>query len=130
MLRPMTWMALLAIASALTFSEARAQTTIFKTVQSPSTNIQANTFNAVAGLSPAEAWAVGFQNDNQLNGSRTLTVHGNGKSWHVVATTALRTNNNSAFNGVAALAANNVYAVGYQPAANGAVLTLIEQFNG
>jgi hypothetical protein len=55
MLRRMTWMVLLAVASALTFSEARAQTSIFKTVQSPSTNVRGNTFNAVVGLSPAEA---------------------------------------------------------------------------
>ena len=189
MLRPITCIALLAIVSALSFSEAKAQVSIFKTVQSPSTNIRGNTFNAVAGLSPTEAWAVGFQSDNQLNGSRTLTDHWNGKtwnvvaspnpgstpecqaqnsgnmlnavaeitptnvwaagfqfnchgllttmmlqgnckSWHVVATPALRTNDNSAFNGLAALAADNVFAVGYQPAANGAVLTLIEQFNG
>jgi hypothetical protein len=60
----------------------------------------------------------------------TMMLHGNGTTLQAVPTPPLQTNDNSAFNGVAALAANNVYAVGYQPAANGAVLTLIERFNG
>jgi hypothetical protein len=145
--------------------------------------------NAVAGLSSSDIWAVGFQNDNQLNGSRTLTEHWNGSTWSVIASPnpgsppscngqnsgnmlnaaaelaandvwsvgfqfsctnllkpmilhwngtkwnvvpspALRTNDNSALNGIAALSNNNIYAVGYQPAANGAVLTLVEHWNG
>ena len=43
---------------------------------------------------------------------------------------ALNTNDNAAFNGVIGFAGNNVYAVGYQPATNGAVLTLIEHWDG
>ena len=50
--------------------------------------------------------------------------------WNVVSSPALRTNDNSALNGIAALSRNNIYAVGYQPAANGAVLTLVEHWNG
>jgi hypothetical protein len=161
----------------------------FMAVSSPSPNVQGNTFNAVNGLSSSDIWAVGFQNDNQLNGSRTITehwngniwaviaspnpgsppscdgqnsgnmlnavaevtannvwsvgfqfscssllkpmiLHSNGRSWNVVPSPALRTNDNSALNGIVALSRNNIYAVGYQLAANGAVLALVEHWNG
>src|SRR5581483_5377856 len=62
-----------------------AQDTTFSIVRSPSPNVQGNTFNAVTGLSSNDIWAVGFQNDNQLNGSRTLTEHWNGNIWAVIA---------------------------------------------
>jgi hypothetical protein len=168
---------------------ANAQSTSFNIVTSPNPNPRGNTLNAVAALNTKEAWAAGFQNDNQLNGSRTLIERWNGIQWKVVPSPnpgsppscngqnsgnmlnaiaevspsnawaagfkfdcrsllstmmlrwngstwnaaplpALHMNDNSALNGLAALAANNIYAVGYQPAANGAVLTLIEHFNG
>jgi hypothetical protein len=175
-----------AIALALT---ATAQTSIFSVQNTPNPNPSGDTLNAVAATSTNDAWAVGFQNDNNLNDSRTLTqhwngtawttiaspnpgttsactnfntgnvltavaevstndawavgyfftctallkpmaLHWNGSSWRVVPTPALNTNDNAAFNSVIALAANNVYAVGYKPATNGAVLTLIEHWNG
>jgi len=170
-------------------SPASAQSSIFSIIPSPSPTPGGNTLNAVAALSAREAWAVGFQNENQLNGARTLTEHWNGAQWmvvpspnpgstprcrgqntgnminavaeltptsvwavgfsfdcssdlkpmilrfdgtqwRVVPSPALRTNDNSALNGIAAIAPNNIYAVGYQPAANGAVLALIEHFDG
>ena len=168
---------------------AQAQTSIFNIIPSPSPNAAGNTLNAVTALAADDAWAVGFQNDNQLNGARTLTqhwdgtkwttvaspnpgstpacqgqntgnmlnavaavspanvwavgfsfdcasdlkpmiLHYNGSKWSVVPNPALRINDNSALNAIAALAANNIYAVGYQPAANGAVVMLIEHFDG
>ncbi len=167
---------------------AAAQSSIFSIQSSPNPTTQ-NTLNAVAALSATDVWAVGYKNDNNLNDSRTLTMHfdgtswktvpspnpgntpqcqgnntgnvisalaavapddvwavglfftcstllkpmtlhWNGTSWKVVPTPLLRTNDNSAFTSVVALATNNVYAVGYQPASNGAVLTLIEHWNG
>lgn len=168
--------------------QAAAQSSIFNIVASPSPTSGGNTLNAVTALAADDAWAVGFDNDNQLNGARTLTehfdgtkwtvvaspnpgstpacqgqntgnvlnavaavsstslwavgfsftcnadlkpmvLHYNGTKWSVVQTPALL-NNNAALNGVVALAANNIYAVGYQPAPNGAVLPLIEHFDG
>ena len=57
---------------------------VFTIQNSPSPNVRGNTFNAVAAISPTDAWAVGFQNDNQLNGSRTLTEHWDGQKWTAV----------------------------------------------
>jgi hypothetical protein len=57
-----------------------AQDSIFSVQKSPSPNIHADTLTAVAALSPTEVWAVGYQNDNNLNFSRTLTMHWDGGS--------------------------------------------------
>jgi hypothetical protein len=181
-----SWAFAIVLASVVT---AAAQTSIFSIQKTPSPNPQGNTLNAVAATSTSDAWAVGYQNDNNLNDSRTLiqhwngstwttvaspnpgttpactnsntgnvltavtavstndvwavgyaftctallkpmALHWNGTSWRVVPTPALNTNDNAAFNSVVALAANNVYAVGYKPATNGAVQTLIEHWNG
>lgn len=162
---------------------------IFSIIPSPSPNVRGNTLNAVAAISATDAWAVGFQNDNQLNGSRTLTehwdgtqwsvvpspnpgstpscigqntgnvlnavaaispnnvwgvgfsfgcssllkpmiLHWNGSKWRTVSSPPLLTNDNSALNDILAFSASNIYAVGYQPAANGAVQTLVEHWDG
>ena len=169
-----------------------AQTSIFRVQTSPSPNVIGNTINAVAALSVNDAWAVGYQNDNNLNDSRSLTMHWNGVAWKTIpspnpggtpacnnqanvlnAVTAIATNDvwavgfswnsctgdlipmaihwngtawkvvptpltpamkalagNAAFNGIVSFASNNVVAVGYQPASNGAVLTLVERWDG
>jgi hypothetical protein len=185
--RPGTaWIFVIVTAFAIT---AAAETSIFSVQQTPNPNARGNTLNAVAATSTSDAWAVGFQNDNNLNDSRTLTqhwngttwttvvspnpgstplctnsntgnvltavaavstndvwavgyffsctsllkpmaLHWNGANWSAVPTPKLNTNDNAAFNSVIALAANDVYAVGYKPATNGAVLTLIEHWNG
>jgi hypothetical protein len=168
---------------------AAAQTSIFAVQKTPSPNLQGDTFNAVAAISNTDAWAVGYQNDNNLNQARTLTQHWNGTSWtpikspnpgttpdctnsvtgnflnavaavatndvwavgfsftctsllkpmalhwngnqwKVVPTPKLNTNDNAALNGILAFASDNIFAVGYQPASNGAVQTLIEHWDG
>jgi len=168
---------------------AFSQNPVFTVQQTPSPNVHGNTLNAVAAISPADAWVVGYQNDNNLNDSRTLTEHWNGTAWSaikspnpgttpscrnsntgnvlngvaavssddvwavgfsftcnalltpmalhwdgtqwsVVSTPQLNTNDNAAFNGILVFASDNIYAVGYQPAKNGAVLTLVEHWNG
>ena len=168
---------------------ARRATAQFTVVPSPNPNPIADTINGLGILSPTDAWAVGFQNSDNLNGSRSLALHWsggrwnvtstpnpgvpgcatsnfgnvlnavapvaandvwavgftfncrtailrplvlhwNGSGWSVVATPALRTNDNAALNGIYALATDNIWAVGYHPAPNGAVLPLIEHWNG
>jgi hypothetical protein len=180
------------LALSLCAISAAAQTSIFKIQTSPNPNTIGNTINAVTAISRNDAWAVGYQNDNNLNDSRSLTLHWDGLTWKTIpspnpgntpacnntanvlnAVTAIATNDvwavgfswnsctadlipmaihwngtkwttvatpitpamkslagNSAFNGVVSFASNNVLAVGYQPAANGAVLTLVERWDG
>jgi hypothetical protein len=88
-----------------------------------------NYLTAVAAVSSTDAWAVGFKFDC-TSLLKPLALHWDGLKWRQVKTPALNTNDNAAFNGVVAFASNNVYAVGYQPATNGAVLTLIEHWDG
>jgi hypothetical protein len=186
------WPRLIGTAFALVMaaSLANAQSASFSIVTSPSPNVHGNILNAASALNLTDAWTVGLQNDSQLNDSRTLTEHWNGRKWTVVPSPnpgsppscnrqntgnvlntvteiapantwaagfqfschtaelkpliihwggrgwttspnpALGPNGNSALNGITAPAPNDVYAVGYQPAPNGAVLTLIEHWNG
>jgi hypothetical protein len=186
----LVWMLVCVLMAASFALPSSAQTSTFRIQKSPSRNAQGNTLNAVAALSKSDAWAVGFQNDNNINESRTLTLHWDGVSWRdirspnpgspascgdsntgndltsiatvsandvwaagfsftctnfnlvpmtihwdgqrwkVVRTPALGTNGNSSLNGLVALAPDNIYAVGYQSASNGAVLTLIEHWDG
>ena len=189
-IRYFRWSLFCALITASFTLSSSAQSSIFNVQNSPSGNPQGNTLNAVAALSTSDAWAVGFKNDNNINFSRTLTLHWdgvqwtdipspnpgspascrdsntgndlasvatasandvwatgfsftctsvdltpmvlhwNGEQWKVVRTPALGGNGNSSLNGLAVLAGNNIYAVGYQSASNGAVLTLIEHWDG
>jgi hypothetical protein len=88
-----------------------------------------NMLNAVSGVSTKDVWAVGFSFSCSTL-LRPLILHWNGKRWKAVPSPALNTNDNAALNGVVAFAKDNVWAVGYQPATNGAVLTLVEHWNG
>src|SRR5581483_7260354 len=58
-----------------------------------------NFLNAVAAVSPTDAWAVGFYfTCSSL--LKPLVVHWNGTAWTVVNSPALRTNDNSSLNGI------------------------------
>jgi len=87
-----------------------------------------NVLNAVSAISATDVWAVGFTFgcDAQL---QPLAMHWNGQNWKVVMTPVLPFDNN-ALNGVQAWAPDNVYAVGYQTASNGATQTLVEHWDG
>ena len=109
----------------------------WKTVPSPNPGSTAackgfntgNFLTAVAAVSSTDVWAVGLMFDC-TSLLKPLALHWDGLHWRKVKTPALNTNDNAAFNGVLAFASNDVYAVGYQPATNGAVLTLIEHWDG
>ncbi len=88
-----------------------------------------NVLTSIATVASNDVWAVGFSFTCSTD-LVPMALHWDGTAWSAMATPALLTNDNSAFNSVVALASNNVYAVGYQPAANGAVRTLIEHWDG
>jgi hypothetical protein len=79
-----------------------------------------------------DVWAVGFigpENDN----SKTLAMHYNGTNWKKASTPSVGSGA-SQLNGVAALAPDNVWAVGFStpaaPPKQAATLTLIEHWDG
>ncbi|HZT31921.1 MAG TPA: hypothetical protein VFA33_18675 [Bryobacteraceae bacterium] len=91
----------------------------------------ANVLNAVGGTSSSDVWAVGyFFHCATLINLEPLILHWDGMQWKVAQAAILSTHGNNALNGVIALSPTNAYAVGYQAASNGAVLTLVEHWDG
>lgn len=87
-----------------------------------------NVLSAVSAVSSTDVWAVGFTFPCTAQ-LQPLAMHWDGKAWKVVPVPPLPFDNNS-LNGVRAWSANNVYAVGYQTASNGATKTLVEHWDG
>ena len=88
-----------------------------------------NTLNAVSGASANDVWAVG----HGCYSNNTLVEHWTGSAWRIVSSPSFATGGDGVFNtlnGVAALAAGDVWAVGSHTAANGAYVTLVERWNG
>jgi hypothetical protein len=95
-------------------------------LQPPSPGTDSNQLNAIAVLSPCNAWAVGsFDNGS---GDQTLAEHWNGATWKVVATPSPGTTQ-SVLDSVRAVSASSIWAVGFY--FNGSVdKTLILHWNG
>lgn len=68
--------------------------------------------HSVSGVSPDDVWAVGTSHDGRLP-SRTLIEHWNGILWSIIPSPSPDKQFNE-LRGVAALSANNVWAVGFR----------------
>src|SRR5947208_2900163 len=97
-------------------------------VASANAGRQANSLSSVAAVADNDVWAVGWAFKAQLNAYRTVTEHWNGTRWSLVRSPNA-TNGYNFLNGVAVVAANDVWTVGQ--AANGNTYnTLVEHWNG
>ena len=97
-------------------------------VSSPSPGTSRNKLLGVAAVSASDVWAVG----NSQSGSaafQTLIEHWNGSSWSQVSSPSPGTTDNE-LDGVAAVSASDVWAVGFSRSGSAASLTLIEHWNG
>ncbi|HUS13447.1 MAG TPA: S-layer homology domain-containing protein [Chloroflexia bacterium] len=81
--------------------------------------------NGISAISATDIWAVGWTNGDPNPDTNTLTLHWNGTAWSRVASPTVE--GISELNDVAAIAADNVWAVG---AVNGTHGTLVEHWNG
>ena len=97
-------------------------------VRSPNSGKQANSLASVAAAADNDVWAVGWAFNQQLFAYRTQIQHWNGARWSLVKSPNA-TNGYNLLNGVAVVAANDVWAVG-QAAIGGTYSTLIEHWNG
>jgi hypothetical protein len=97
-------------------------------VPSPNPSTNHNELYAVAATSSNDVWAVGYSDKNHGNAS-TLTEHWNGSTWKVVPSPSPGYDGD-ALQGVAAISANNVWAVGYHSTGIFQGQTLIEHWNG
>ncbi len=98
-------------------------------VPSPNPASLASYLAGVAAIATDDVWTVGHYLDS--NGVyRTLVEHWDGTSWTIVATPNVG-NGPNALNGIAALAPNDIWAVGYQSSSpGGATSTLTMHFDG
>jgi hypothetical protein len=99
-------------------------------VSSPNVGSFSNTLLGVTSVASNNVWAVGFYINGSTHISQTLIEQWNGTSWSVVTSPNVGTSYN-ALNGVSAVSANDIWAVGYsQNPTSGAFSTLIEHWNG
>jgi len=69
--------------------------------------------NDISGTSTADLWAVGWYVESGSTQTKTLTIHWNGTAWSQVPSTTIGTQDNALI-GVAAVAPDAVWAVGWQ----------------
>jgi hypothetical protein len=107
--------------------------TAWKIVPSPNPGHCANgnfstLLTSVSAIASNDVWAVGFSFGCNAEPA-PLAMHWDGSNWRVVPTAKLPFLNNE-LNSVTAIASDDVYAVGFQTASNGATLTLVEHWDG
>jgi hypothetical protein len=99
-------------------------------VASPSPGSASNNLYGVVAINTNDAWAVGDYTDTEYGDELTLVEKWNGANWFVVPSPNPSPSGNELL-GVAAVAANDVWAVGYTYTQSSNIYqTLIEQWNG
>jgi hypothetical protein len=101
---------------------------VWSRVSSPNVGRSTNFLNGVAAISANNVWAVGSYGDG--HGGLTLIEHWNGTQWKVIASPNVNGSRSDELSGVAALAANNIWAAGNYYNASNTQQTLIEHWNG
>src|SRR5436309_3603772 len=110
------------------FAGHSARASDWETVASANAGRQANSLSSVAAVADNDVWAVGWAFNQSLFAYRTLIEHWNGTRWSLIRSPNA-TNGYNLLNGVAVVAANDVWTVGQ--AANGSTYsTLVEHWNG
>lgn len=99
--------------------------TSWQIVTSPGSNV---ILFGVAALSSSNVWAVGYALDSVTGLQETLVEHWNGSSWSIIASP--NPGVRSYFYGVAAVSANDIWAVGYSFSSPPNFQTLIEHWDG
>lgn len=98
-------------------------------INSPNANNQANQLNGVSAAADNDAWAVGTTySDNTFTTSKTLIEHWDGTRWSVV-TSPNTSGSINILEAVAAVSANDVWAVG-TGITGSSTTPLIEHWNG
>jgi len=91
--------------------------------------VKGSLFASVAAAAGNDVWAVGLQNDGSNGNAKPLIEHWNGTNWSVVS--GAKVPKGSFLTGVAAVASNDVWAVGNQPVSGSTGFdSFIEHWNG
>lgn len=97
-------------------------------VASKNVGTSTNFLYGVAAVSAKNVWAVGSEGNG--HGGLTLVEHWNGSQWKVVASPNVKGSLSDSLSGVAAITANNIWAVGNYFDASNYQQGLIEHWNG
>ena len=95
---------------------------------SPNPGSTGNQLNAVVALTASDAWAAGFFTDDNFV-ANTLVEHWDGVSWSVIPSPN-NGSNGSFLQGLAAVAPDDIWAVGYYVDDNFVNQTLVEHWDG
>jgi hypothetical protein len=101
---------------------------VWHTVASPNVGTSTNFLNGITAISAKNVWAVGTEGNG--NGGLTLVEHWRGTQWKVIASPDVNGSLSDSLSGVAAVAANNIWAVGTYYDTSNTQQTLIEHWNG
>jgi len=110
------------------FAGHSARAADWEVVASPSVGTGANSLVGAASALDNDIWAVGWAYNSRLSAYRTVIEHWNGTKWSIVKSRNA-TNGYNFLNGVAVVAANDVWAVG-QAATGSTYNTLVEHWDG
>lgn len=130
------WLSVLVIVMAVVFFIMGGTTaawatgsTTWKIIPNPTPDSStSSSFRSIAAVSSKDVWAVGYYVDSQTQKYRTLIEHWNGTRWSVVKSP----NPGAAYNilnGVTAISATDIWAVGYYTRDDGADQTLTELYS-
>lgn len=98
--------------------------TMWRVVPSPNVGRYNNDLSGVTAIAANDIWAVGGYDDAGNHYQARLIEHYDGTAWRLVAGPAGRTSSGNYLNGVAAVSATDIWAVGTN------FLTLAERYNG
>ena len=98
-------------------------------VSSPSSGTYDNQLNEVAAISSHNSWAVGYYYNNSANSMQTLIEHWNGTAWIIKSSPNVVGADNELY-GIAAISAQDIWAVGVYRIGTGNYNTLTEHWDG
>lgn len=100
-------------------------------ITSPDAGSNNNVLHSIAAVSSSDVWAVGTYQATPGSNPQTLVEHWDGTQWSIVASPNVGTSG-SGLSGVIAVAANNIWAVGFYTINSGSGInqTLVEHWNG
>lgn len=103
--------------------------TTWSIVSSPNVSTYENILRDLAVVSANDIWAVGQYTNFASYATRAVTMHWNGTAWSIVANPGVGSGTNT-LNGVDAVSASNVWAVGEFHAFSGGNRALVEHWDG
>src|SRR5437588_2156125 len=111
---------------------AGATSGTWRIVSSANPSLIGDTLNGVAAISSNNVLAVGYSVSGVSKSSvidQTLIEQWNGSAWSTISSPNVGTGDN-VLNGVVAISANNIFAVGYSTSSTASQQTLILHYNG